>query len=212
MARSIRSFAFFVLAILALANAQSVNHGFISNIDRQTSPYFLSFRADLSALNSLTGINVFYSIGITAGTTDVLGWTQINSPQAVNTIVETFATPLPDDYAIYINLKTVDTNNGNAEQVYSSASLKVGNRLTSDPTCNAIFNPVGTSTQTPPQPVITIEYDNDQQLFHFDIVAKYLLQGYTWVIDFAPFTGDATKGTNSYRNIVAEYSYSYRCV
>ena len=195
MARSIRSFAFFVLAILALANAQSVNHGFISNIDRQTSPYFLSFRADLSALNSLTGINVFYSIGITAGSSAVLGWTQINNPQAVNTIVETFATPLPDDYTIYINLKTVDTNNGNAEQVYSSASLKVGNRLTSDPTCNAIFNPVGTSTQTPPQPVITIEYDNDQQLFHFDIVAKYLLQGYTWVIDFAPFTGDATKGT-----------------
>ncbi len=78
----------------------------------------------MSGLGSLAGINVFYSIGISAGSTEILTWTQINSPQAVNTIVETFATPLPEDYTIYINLKTVNTNNGNAENVYSSSSLK----------------------------------------------------------------------------------------
>jgi hypothetical protein len=66
--------------------------------------------------------------------------------------------------------------------------------LASDPTCAAIFNPVGTSTVTPPQPTITIAYNNNEQLFHFDIVAQYLLQGWTWVIDFVPFTGDYTKG------------------
>lgn len=68
--------------------------------------------------------------------------------------------------------------------------------MPSDDACADIFNPVGTSTVTPPQPQITIEYDNSQQLFHFNIVAQYLLQGYTWVVDFAPFSGNPAKGVN----------------
>ncbi len=68
--------------------------------------------------------------------------------------------------------------------------------MPSDDACADIFDPVGTSTVTPPQPEITIEYDNNEQKFHFTVIAQYLLQGYTWVIDFAPFTGDITKGAN----------------
>jgi hypothetical protein len=194
MARSLRSFVFFVLATFALVNAVSIDHGYISTISRQTSTRVLSFRADLSSLSSLTNIVASYSVGISAGTTEIISWQVIAGLQAVNTITETFATPLPDDYTVFINLKVVDTETS-AETIYSSASLKVGNRLASDPTCAAIFNPVGTSTVTPPQPTITIAYNNNEQLFHFDIVAQYLLQGWTWVIDFVPFTGDYTKGT-----------------
>lgn len=78
----------------------------------------------MTTLGSLTGFTAFYSVGISAGSTEILGWTQITGLQAVNTITQTFSTPLPDDYTIFINLKTVDANNANAETVYSSSSLK----------------------------------------------------------------------------------------
>lgn len=143
MARSLRSFVFFVLATFALVNAVSVDHGYISTISRQTSSKIynntiaifiwilnlnclarvLSFRADLSSLSSLTNIVASYSVGISAGTTEIISWQVIAGLQAVNTITETFATPLPDDYTVFINLKVVDTETS-AETIYSSASLK----------------------------------------------------------------------------------------
>lgn len=194
MARSIRSFLFFVLATLVLVNAVSIDHGYISTISRQTSSRVLSFRADLSSLSSLTNIEASYSIGISSGSTEILNWRTISNLQAVNTITETFATPIPDDYTVYLNLKVVDTNAA-TENIVNSSPIKVGNRLSSDAACADIFNPVGTSTVTPPQPAITVSYNNGQQKFNFNVAAKYLLQGWTWVIDFVPFTGDYTKGT-----------------
>eukprot|EP00029_Vermamoeba_vermiformis_P007114 TRINITY_DN2983_c0_g1_i1.p1 TRINITY_DN2983_c0_g1~~TRINITY_DN2983_c0_g1_i1.p1 ORF type:complete len:661 (-),score=182.70 TRINITY_DN2983_c0_g1_i1:85-2067(-) len=196
MARSIRSFAFFLLAVLAVTNAVSIEHGRVSQISRQTSGHMLSFVADLG-LETPSNYDVYYSVGLAAGQKEVLDWTPIASPVTVNRVDHTLTSvTIPDNYNITINLLLVDKAGLLANQTYSSHELKVGDRLTSDATCAGIFNPVGTSTITPPQPDITIEYDNVGQKFHFNIVAQYLLQGYTWVIDFAPFSRNANKGTH----------------
>jgi hypothetical protein len=194
MARSIRSFAFFILAVLAVVNAVTIEHGYVSRISRQTSGHVLSFKADLSDV-TVADYTVFYSAGIAAGSVEVLDWTQLVSPASINQIDITLTElTLPDNYNIYVNVKLVNAQN--AEQIFSSQELKVGDRLSTDDPCAGIFNPVGTSTITPPQPDISIEYDNDEQKFHFTVIAQYLLQGYTWVIDFAPFSGDHNKGVN----------------
>jgi hypothetical protein len=43
-----------------------------------------------------------------------------------------------------------------------------------------------------------IAYDTAAQVFNFEVTADYLLQGYTWVIDFDPFTEDITNGYNGF--------------
>jgi hypothetical protein len=189
--RSIGSFAFFLLVLTAV-NAVSIQHGYVSPIDRQTSAHSLSFKADLTDLAPLSNYDVFYGVGITTSTNEILDWTPLSDPQSLNQLDLTIG-EIPENYEVFINLKAV-TKDTSTETFYSSSALKVGNRLGTDATCTDIFNPVGTSTITPPQPDITIEYENAEQKFHFTIVAKYLLQGYTWIVDFAPFSGDHTKG------------------
>ena len=193
MTRSSSSFAFFLLAVLTVVYAAQIQHGYVSPINRQTSAHSLSFKADLSDLTPLSNYDVFYGVGVSSQSNEILDWTQLTDPQAVNQVDLTISMVIPDNYDVFINMKTV-TKDTSVETNYTSGSLKVGNRLLSDDTCAAIFNPVGTSTVTPPQPDITIEYDNTEQKFHFTIVAKYLLQGYTWIVDFAPFAGDHTLG------------------
>jgi hypothetical protein len=194
MTRSVGSFALLVsLAFLVVVSAVQIQHGYVSPINRQTSAHSLSFMADLSTLAPLSNYDVFYGVGVSNQTNEILDWTQLTTPQSVNQVDLTISMVIPDNYDIYINMKTVAKDTG-VETNYTSDSLKVGNRLSSDASCDAIFNPVGTSTVTPPQPDVTIEYDNTAQKFHFTIVAKYLLQGYTWIVDFAPFGGNHTLG------------------
>lgn len=132
MARSIRSFTFFLLAVLAVASAlPSIEHGYVSPISRQTSGHVLSFKIDLTDLTPpLSNYLIFYSAGIAAGETQVLNWTALATPATTNQVDQKLTSvTIPDNYNITVNLKVVDTTNNNAETVYSSHELK-GKRTT----------------------------------------------------------------------------------
>lgn len=193
MLRHFICISIFVLYSWSLVSAQTVNHGYISNINRQTSPNFLSFRVDVSALTDLSTITAYYAFGITESGTELLDWKQISSLQATQTITQVMSQPIAADFPIYITLR-LDDSSTSTSSYYSSSTLKVGDRVSTDPSCSAIWNPVGTAVAIPPQPTFNTVYNGDEQKFYFEVVTSYALQGFTWVVDFAPFTSDHTKG------------------
>jgi hypothetical protein len=138
-------------------------------------------------------VNVKYAIGVGNDGQEILVWKSLTTPAASQTITETFTTALAEDFGFVISVELEDKITF-AKTYYYSAAIKVGNRIASDLACASIWNPVGSEVQTPPRPIAVIAYDTAAQVFNFEVTADYLLQGYTWVIDFAPFTEDITKG------------------
>ncbi len=130
MARSIRSFALFLLAVLAVTSAvPSIEHGYVSRISRQTSGHVLSFNINLADLTPLSNYDILYSAGIAAGETQVLDWTPLATPAVTNQVDQKLTLlTIPDNYNITVNLKVVDKSNNNAETIYSSHELK-GKRI-----------------------------------------------------------------------------------
>ncbi len=82
----------------------------------------MSFKADLSDLTPLSNYDVFYSVGVTPLSTEILTWTPLANPQAGNQVDLTIALTIPDNYEVYINLKTV-TKDTSTETTYSSDAL-----------------------------------------------------------------------------------------
>lgn len=82
----------------------------------------MSFDADLSDLTPLSNYDVFYSVGVSPLTTEILDWTQLTAPQSVNQVDLTISMVIPEDYAIYVNLKTVEKSS-NLTALYNSSAL-----------------------------------------------------------------------------------------
>lgn len=142
-------------------------------------------------------MNVKYAIGVGNDGQEILVWKALTTPAASQTITETFTTALAEDFGFVVSVELEDKITF-AKTYYYSAAIKVGNWIASDPACASIWNPVGSEVQTPPRPAAVIAYDTAAQVFNFEVTADYLLQGYTWVIDFDPFTEDITNGYNGF--------------
>jgi hypothetical protein len=82
----------------------------------------LSFKADLTDLAPLSNYDVFYGVGITTSTNEILDWTPLSDPQSLNQLDLTIG-EIPENYEVFINLKAV-TKDTSTETFYSSSALK----------------------------------------------------------------------------------------
>ncbi len=66
---------------------------------------------------------MFYAVGVSPQTNEILDWTQLTDPQSVNQVDLTISMVIPDNYDVYINMKTV-AKDTSIETNYTSDSLK----------------------------------------------------------------------------------------
>jgi hypothetical protein len=160
-------------------------------LHRQSAEYFLKLQVDLE--QQLPGYVIEHAISI-SNTSFATAWMPLSEYQQSHNITINFNYSLPTNVNIYAVLRYRPQGNVANWKYTFSEPIKIGDNLATDAPCPDVWSPTSGLISPPNTPTLQVYFEPNNNLVTFHLTAQYLLGGYTWVIDFQPFTNNVTAG------------------